>query len=131
MNRTNKELHAALQAQKTGERMWTVFCPATHRHIYPVFESIIIDTYATMDTLPALYNQRGGDSIYTYLDGYLQCFTNIKNSAHNHLREHAQYESCVWRCIQQNKTIGRCKATAYVKKIKGIEKVVFFGEHTH
>lgn len=88
----NKELHAALQAQKTGESIWTVFCPATHRHIYTVFESIMIDTYAAMDTLPALYNQRGGESIDTYLDGYdndqnISVFCFLMHFAHTEGKE--------------------------------------------
>lgn len=46
-------------------------------------------------------------------------------------KPHPSTNSFVWQCLQQNRTIGRCTARAFVKEINEKEMVAFTGIHNH
>lgn len=76
--RSNKKLYKVLNAQPKGQRIWTAFAPENHRHIYPVFETILIDAYElNQPVLPELFNDMSGESIDSHVKNY--------NTTHNTL----------------------------------------------
>lgn len=68
--RTNKMLQDTVNALPKGQRIWTTFIPENHRHIYPVFETVIIDSYAVHNALPDLYNEMSGESVDCNVKNY-------------------------------------------------------------
>lgn len=89
--KTNKKLHKVLIAQPKGQRVWTAFAPENHRHIYPVFETILIDAYElNQPVLPELFNDMSGESIDSHVKNY-------KIEVFSHLHRKTWYHFC---CIK-------------------------------
>lgn len=66
----NKKLSKMLNSEPKGKRIWTTFIPEKHRHIYGVFETIIIDSYALHGALPILCNEKSDDAIDSHVKNY-------------------------------------------------------------
>lgn len=86
-SKKNKQLREDVAKLPKGQRIWTTFAPPNHRHIYPVFQTIIIDSYKANPHLPDQYNEMSGESIENHVTNYstrhnTSVFCYLMNIAH-------------------------------------------------